>query len=769
MPTPSFSGSPEELSYDRGTVERINKSLLSAHVRHSLKGGELTASDFAKWLDEPWTVIRFLEGRVSPKDESERSDPGALRKIERGDTEGLMEDAKDLLKPLDDLFRRRLGLKVAPGRDILIVLREWAEADDISAEERVVWENAHVEEKEAATQAVATLHGALAPSVEMYEKTEKNLRATKGLNAVENILRGTKEYVWDEFRDHPEMSVGLVLVTIMAYKLVKGTKLWTITKYAAAATVAGAFLKQKFGIQPTEKIAEIAERLGLDGAAEAVRGFRDTLHRGLFGAEEEGTINGYFHEKLGFHRTNERIAFQAFIQQNPKKFIQWYDAAKRWQLDRGTRTTSVPSDVSGLVREMSKGSGIPPHFQQLPMADRTELLLGVADSVFRHIALTNGKPENAAEGLAVTMQKYVDGSYFRLLWNRFEALAADIENKYTEPAIKEQIARIRATADEFYKGMERRVQNGSDVIQFMDVLVMETDVEVLQKYQGPGMTMDELGTVLEDVKGKLVNLGGDLKKKGEDAWKDIEKFSVETVPDYWRDAWKVLRPWWESGKKEAIEGYNWLFSPQKDVKTGDALPSRFDEALADAIAAGDRTVDIALDSAPAQLLGQIGLNAKDALVLTLEEAKELAEWLKIYRDMSGSLKTAEVASVSGTRDVLIKIKEPLPDYRYIQTVTFIAVPKTGLQGVPPLPNTFSLPKEKRIPLTTSVPISVPMAPAPVLVTIPTPPTPIVFSPVTSPSFMDPTKYDIQARVEILIRNALGTREYKQEFVIDLSQ
>ncbi|MDD4287875.1 MAG: hypothetical protein PHN33_06030 [Candidatus Peribacteraceae bacterium] len=669
MPTPS--NRPSEIPYDRGPMRKVNESLLTSQLRHAIRDGEIKHSDFADWPSKPWMVINFLEGRVLAADESTK--PNAEAQKKGVDAQHLKNFGTNFAAVLVDAF----------GQDVLDDLRAWAEAAKGGDRSREQWEQANPEKKQKTGNAVRSIYAALSPNVEVLENTERNLHATKGLNMVEDVLRGTKEYVWDEFWDHPEMSAGLVVVGYLCYNMIKGKKLWTLIKWGAGITVAGAFLKDKFGVQPVEKAAEIAERVGLQSVADGIRGIRDTAKRGLFGPEGKGTLNGYYEEKLKFNRDNEKYAFRFLLEQNPTQFLDWYDAARKWQVER--RGGEPTGAAVRLVDKMMSSDNLPTHFQRADSSKMTELLLGVTDRVLLHIAQRNGKA-TVDDGLALLKQKYINGEYFNQMWERFDAFSDDLKKKYHEKTVRDQIDGIRNDAQKFYQGLALRVQKGSGSIDFMDVLMLEADMEALRTYEGPGLTYGNIESAANvfwaTTKEKLTALGEGGKK----AWTEIESFFVKTVPLYWNEAWATqIKPFLSRRADDLGEIKTWFDTDVQPL---------IDQAKA---RGGQVILDIR-NSRIAQVLKQIGIGAADAVQMTIDEAEELGKWLEESSDMHNSLRTFQV-STNAAGDLqwsLGDVADPrtiLVGYEYhlrIQLIPELDPAFAGLRGQPP-PRAIAMP------------------------------------------------------------------------------
>jgi hypothetical protein len=698
------TGVPEGLPNDRGTVDRINRVLLTPQLRHVLKDGDLKESDFSEWPGKPWMAYEFLASRVSRIGESVDANPDKV-KVKAMVSGTMSIDIHDK-KIVDDIFDYYRDLF---GQDTLTTLKDWHAAAMTDSKEREKWENKNPLRVQQAKKAVGSLHSALGQKVKTFEATSKNLRGSKDMNMVENVLRGTKEYVWDELREHPEMSIGLVVLSYFAFKKVKGTRLGTFLGLAAGATVAGAFLKDKFGVQPTEKMAEIAERMGLTQVADGIRDVRDTGMRALFGAEGEGTINGYFYKKLEFHRTNERIAFNFLLKQNPKEFMEWYDAAAQWRMGDDKRP---PGNVTSLVYKVSRGGNIPSQFKNMPIAERAELLIRISETVFGHISDQNGEGKDVKNGISIVRERYIDGMYFDVLWNRFENQLSGYEKRYTDPAILKQIDRVRKEAKEFCKGMGKRVQRGSDQIQFMDILYVENgDNDEIDKFVGPGWTQDQISTFMGDQYEKLKDLMEDMKDKAVDLGKDAKDYVTGTVPEYWeKTGWPAIVAAWEYAGDFVWEDDTGKAGPAKIVYKylteetilGDPESTRLKLAIKKARETGSKTIEIAIDNPIADLLKEMGIQAGNAIIMTLEQAEKMAEWMETQKIGGLSI----IPNTTADQFDLV-INKPIPGYKYtLSEIELVAADSVaGLSPAKSIPEKFITATSGSMPITFQLRLS----------------------------------------------------------------
>lgn len=242
-----------------------------------------------------------------------------------------------------------------------------------------------------------------------------------------------------------------------------------------------------------------------------------------------------------------------------------------------------------------------------------------------------------------------------------------------------QIDSIRSEAQKFYQGLARRVQKGSGVIDFMDVLMLETDMEALRKYEGPGLTYGNIESAANafwaTTKEKLTSLGEGGKK----AWSEIESFFVKTLPLYWNEAWTTkIKPFLGNRLDDLADLQAWF--------NADVQPL-IDQARA---RGGQVIVDIR-NSRLAHIIKQIGIGAADAVQMTIDEAEELGNWLEEASNMHNSLRTLQV-SVNAAGDLQWSLGDAsnprtiLVGYEYLIRVKLIpeADPAfAGLRGPPP--------------------------------------------------------------------------------------
>ena len=568
------------IHFEQGTLNKPNESLLSAHLEVAIRQGDIARSDVVGWLSRPWTVIDFLEGKtLSDKQVKDSVNLNFPKEMP------VQEELK-LRSSIQDMLEKK---------GLLTGLRNWAEAADAGPIKRDEWERdeKNIELKKNITEAVISLHGELVANLKVFEKTERNLKAAKGLNLVENVLRGTKEYVWDEFSEHPEMSIGLVIAGYMAIKSLKGTNLMKGLGFTAAGLVGYTFLRDKFGIRPVEKLAEMADTLGGKGVGDAMRGTADTVTRALFGDEEAGTINGYYYDKLSLKRENDTQMFNYMLGQKPKELVQWYDDATKWSVDRGGANDIPPKKVAGFAMQMEMNMEMSSHFSDMTEADKIDHMLGLTEKVFTHIAVQNDRPATSDEGLSMLKQKYIDGEYFNVKWNQMRAMEIYLEEQYfgESPEMQARMHSVVKQSQEFYKNMAIAVRRGSDEITMKHIMFLEAEPADIQSYNGPGVTAGDIGTQMEAIWKKIST------EMAPGAWDATQEFLGDTVPEYWSEVWhedvlpflgsrltdfegykKQLTTWYTEEVTPLIEraktkGMDYIVIPVKNSKIAELLSS----------------------------------------------------------------------------------------------------------------------------------------------------------------------------------------------------
>lgn len=646
----SPTGNPEALPYERGSLDHLNASLLSLQLESDIRMGLVKRSEVAGWLTQPWTLARFIEGKVSPKYDHDVADP-----------------------KLTPIAKIGTMITAALTADQLDTVREWAKVADRGSAQRIQWEVDHVAEKQAVEDTVKRLHDAMEPSLKVFEQTNSNLTAHKGLNLVEDTLRSTKAYIIDDFREHPEMSVGIIIVGYAVYNMIKGRKIWDILKWGSAITIGGAFLKDKFGIQPVNAIAKMADNVNLPLVGDGIRKLSDTVSRGIFGADGAGTVNGFYQEKLKLSEKDETLAFRHVLSENPKKLLKSYDAIKAWKLDR---TKRLPPDAADLVRRMDRREELPSYWQNYDEGHKADILADVIDKVFTHVATVNGNMQATPDqGLALVKGKYVDGEYFNLLWNRSRAFEQDLMHRYTDPALREEIHRIMLDAGTFYQKMVHAVEAGSDIITLQHILVLEAgDPKVFQDYNGPGLSLGDVSAAARMGMNSLMTKGGQAGKYAKD---EIEHFFMNTVPTYWSNVYEEhLKSFFGDVKRFTKEDFDIVVLWYKNV-----VVPRMEKLGNDA--ATEIFIPIATFSKP--ILDAIGANAKNGLIMTRDQIEKFGKWLEEKdREFKAteSLQSFTVSWDATKNNATVKIAKPIPALSYTITHTVIAIDTKNVSAKP---------------------------------------------------------------------------------------
>ncbi len=537
MTTPEIPdpANPDFLHFEQGTLNNPNKSMLAVHLEVALREGDITRSEVEDWPVKPWTIMSFIEGKVSTDEQVRQTTP-----VPEG------------MSTLEEVKFRVALHKMLEQKGLLNGLRDWAEAavDPITRE---AWEKKNAPLVKDIREAVVAIHAELTPSIGTFEKTERNLNAAKGLNLVENVLRGTKEYVWDEFSEHPEMSIGLVIAVYAAMKSLKGTKLMKGLMVSSAGLIGYTFLRDKFGIRPLEALAERADTLVGEGTGDALRGTADTVTRAIFGENESETINGYYFDKLRLRRDTDRQMFNYMLDKKPKELIHWYDAATAWSLNRGGPNSFAPSDVSKFALEMETDMEMSSYFSGMTESQKIDKMMEITEQVFGHIAEQNGRPAVPSEGLSMLKQKYIDGQYFEMKWNQLHAYEIYLKEDYfkEDPKMQQRVQDVVKKSEDFYKRMAIVVRSASDSLTMKHVLYMEADHKAMQEYDGPGSSYATLKGDIEDIWKEI------SEEMAPGAWKGVSSFLTDAVPTFWTDVWnEQLRPLLDDGSKNYKENRN---------------------------------------------------------------------------------------------------------------------------------------------------------------------------------------------------------------------
>ncbi|MCF7844364.1 MAG: hypothetical protein K9M03_00865 [Kiritimatiellales bacterium] len=674
---PSNQPTPQERANQQINKQNSTSSaIITSQLRESIKRREVSAVDVAEWPRKPWLAYDYLTNKALQKN-NRRS---RRNKVSQGPDP---QELKEITDPNSD-DKRLEHLRHLLGDDVLKTLAIWSQKAREGDIERETWERdvANATDIQNAQTKVASLHSDLESRLESYEKTEEVLNTSKQLNPVEKFLRGTKEYVWDDFKKHPEMSVGLVVLTYLAFRTIQKTnpRLWTMTKISAAAIVAGAFVKSKFGIEPTEWVAEQAERFGWQSGADGIRTGRDTVGQILHGPKGEGTVNNYYYERLGLGREKEQIVFDSMLTQSPAHFLSWYNNAKKWRM---SGDKNIPKNITRMVDKMCEGKQIPSYFKKLPPADRVKLTLDVADSMFKDIAEANGKDPEAHIGIDILQGKYVDGTYFDQIWADWER---DIKIALTNPALPPDIkTRLETALQEgkgFCEGMKAQVQNGASTIKLMDVLYVERASEGIPKFDGAGKSVEWL---ISEGYNSLNALSGAAYDAAKSALDSVKTYVTKSVPKAAGEIWSEIQPMLinDTGTGILDKGFdkwedldNWLRVDIPKDSSGNPL---YVDAAGNGLTRLENTIDkgtktfwvVAEKGKPlGDLLIATGVAAGEAVEITLEQIKKFAEYIKSKTLESGMFRVLKTELAAGADTPSIRIEDPEPGFKYQVKVTY---------------------------------------------------------------------------------------------------
>ncbi|MFH1670341.1 MAG: hypothetical protein ABIA92_02010 [Patescibacteria group bacterium] len=701
----------------------ISAAIIASQVRESIQSEEVATSDVAEWPRKPWLAYDYLTSKALEEQQTKsRKGRGRGKHSKKSHVPDITE-LDDYIAPAgkEPNDSRLEHLRKLLGDDVLKTLAIWSEKAREGEQERKDFENnldpdyPNIKDKlKDASDKVASIHSDLEQRLTSYEQTEEALNTSKQLNPVEKFFHGAKEYVWDDFKAHPLMSVGLVFLTYLAFRTLQknNPKIWTLTKYAAAAIIAGAFIKSKFGVEPTEFLAEQAERMGWEGGAKGIREMRDTVGQAFGGPEGKGTANHYYHERLGLGRKKERIVFDAMLTQSPGEFVEWYDEAKKW---RQSGNKEAPGSVTGFMEDMCEGDHIPSYFKNLDPAERISLTLNIADTMFKDIAKTNGKTPEAHVGLDIVRGKYVDGTYFDNIWTDWEI---DLKLLLKDPDLPDEFRqRINDALPEgksFCAGMKQQIQKASGSWTLMDVLYTERAWDKIPDYDGAGESIKSL--ISEGLVG-LNNLSGDAYEAAKKALQEVQTYVTTTVPKAAGEVWKDdVEPYLYNDQGTGLldKGFdkweeldNWLTVEIPIDAAGNPL---YVDADGNGLTRLENTIDKGTGSfwflvkkgePLGDLLIQMGHSAGEAVEITLAQLKKLTEWLREQMKMSASLRTVRISKKSIPRppgppppgappgpniDVVdITVGEALKEYKYRKYISLVI----RIKANPPV---VSLPK-----------------------------------------------------------------------------
>lgn len=426
-----------------GFMERPGLPRMGVETHHALLSQEISDTEMREWSIRPWMAFPFLSTRMSP----------------------------------------------SPG---LAALEQWYAAASQAGDPRAgdmfaqQWAMSFPAEAEAARNAVSALSRGLRDTTNVRARTNEHLRDMRergGINWLESSFRKTKEFVWDEFRDHPLTSVAVVASMFILYKMMKGKNIGKYVALGIGGTVLYTFLKDRYNFQPGETIARMAEGVGGRRAGDAVRNFRDTLRRPFTGPEGEGSAIGFLQEQIGINDAGERIVFQAMTRQNPRDFLAWYEQARLWQYSGPPAGIRLP----GTLEQELRSTNTPTWFKQLSQERKAEMVLAVADKMFRHI----GRNAEGMDPVAYIQSRYIEGTFFGDVYGEWRE---DIANAPPGSPLA-MMAAQDPTMRGIMGGMQHRTRNGSRAMDFLDILMMEMDERDwngVRNYNGAGWDAAEV-------------------------------------------------------------------------------------------------------------------------------------------------------------------------------------------------------------------------------------------------------------------------------------
>jgi hypothetical protein len=567
FPSPDAAPLPPELAYAlpplnpaaldaRGTVEDPNYSNLFIHQR---LGNEPLPTEVHEFGDEPWRAADYLGRRLSPT------------------------------LP-DDLMAGLSAWNAAPNKQL------WAKQNpDLAAK---------------ITRAVsAETQPRLRSNQDVIRNTRMHLeefRQREEVSWVERMFKGTKEFIWNDFGDHPVMSAGAVIAGIMVYRMLSGTRAGKFVAWGAALSIGYHLLRDKFNFKPGEKLAQTVGLLSPKGE-QGVRGFLDTMRRPFVGPEGEGSAVAYYYEKLGIRDEAERTMFVALLQENPKAFFAWYNGTA----GGGGSFSALPE---GVRRALNRNSRVTSYLSDMTNAEKTKMLTRVADKMFAYIGRQN--PEASYDPTGYIYRKYVaegDANYFNGLHGDFEVSCLEAMNEPGRtPQMRADCDRMLTEAAAFNRANQLQIRGGSDVITFLDILLAEESAEgwaELSTYNGLGLDFQESRALVTDYAGRgigMIDRGGHAVL---DWMTGKDRSGGKLTPTQVKNS----LPWfWDQGSKLFWKGMDKVGLQKHDFT--DWQKSDFAKWYRAGMAAGGATLD-ALAKTP---VGELFIASSDLLMEALK-------------------------------------------------------------------------------------------------------------------------------------------------------
>jgi hypothetical protein len=455
---------------------------------------------------------------------------------------------------------------------------------------------------------VATLSGGIGTTLNVQGTTnehQRELREKTGINWLEDSFWKTKEFLWDDFSEHPATAIAAVVSLVFAYRFIsKRPTLFSMVGLAAGGTVLYTLAKDKFNFQPGEWAAGLGEMVGGKPTGDFIRKLRDTIRAPFLGAEAKGSALAYFEREIGLNDEGEKIIFPALIRQNPAAMLAWYDQARVWELSGPPAGISLPGSLESDLQQQN----MPSWFRELPQERKAMLVLQAMKKTFGHI----GRNDKGIDPLAFVRSRFIDGSYYDEAYGEWHnglesSQPGDLlyKARHTDP-----------TARSIAQRMKQLTRSGSGQMDVLDLLLMtEGNPEKIAQFF-PGFTVAEVVKFFADAGKKVATIANDF------VIKPTVKFATETVPNFVvNDVPKIIDAISKTLEKNGIT-----------VENASLL---LKQALDSAIAAGKTVVTFAEGTPMWRILRDAGvLTFNDATKLwemSIHAAEQLAVWLDWQR------------------------------------------------------------------------------------------------------------------------------------------
>ena len=566
QPTPSeIPGSPASLSRPDprvpGFLEAPNLQRMGVELTHAISNGEINDAAFREWSVRPWMAYPFLAQRSPPSPALDALGQWYMAASQAGDP--------------------RQG-------DLLA--QQWAALNPQMAD--------------LARGQVTALSRGLNDTLNVRTSTGQHLRALRennGVNWLENGLQNGRRFILDDFRNHPGTSIALVVSAVLLYKMLKGTRAGKFLAYGAAATVIGTFVADRYGIRMSEVAARVAETVGGQRARDAVINIRDTIRRPFMGPEGEGSAIGYWQERLGIVGEEDRLVFQAMLDQNPREFLEWYSQARGWQHSNNPNSIRLPQS---LQRNLNNAR-MPSWFRQLNNGRKVDAVLRVADRMFQHI----GRNAPGMDPVAYLLSRYVEGTHFQDEFGQWQAaVMASQPGSELYPFRNLDPAAMR----DIHQGLRQRTQTGARAMDFRDILIMEmdqSDWHNLRNYNGAGWSASEVAQGIQTGAVRSWEFARD------NFGRPVVNLFTTHIPTFWNE---TVSP----------------FLTRNGI-TLENFQTQFMNAYRTAVSAGQSVITFAEGTVVWRVLRDAGLltydNATRAWTITRDQAERLAIYLEWQR------------------------------------------------------------------------------------------------------------------------------------------